>query len=397
MNLKTMRKLDHFCGLPLCWIASFLTKLFRIISKPKKREVTGKGKIVVFKFFGLGSIIQTSPLLKAIKHTYPESSVLFLTFSSNEELVGRLDICDELIVIRTKNLMTFCLDVFAVLMKFWKIKPEVVIDLEVFSKFSTLMLFLSRAPIRVGFHLNNFWRYNIVTHPIYFNYFWHISEIYRHAGQQIGVNIENFSLSTIRVSEEENVVVKESLESLGWTQGRRLIGINVNAGDMSLERRWPTEKWHETINYILTKYPESMVILTGSPGERQYVENVLQTGDMDRKRIKNMAGKWNLPEFSLALSSFDLFVTNDSGPVHLAATTSVPVISLWGPGRPQFYAPQVEGHRNLYANYQCSPCLYMFTSFEGMWCNHKGDCMNAITVDEVTQEIDTILGNPGNE
>ena len=397
MNLKVMRKLDHFCGLPLCWIASFLTKLFRIISKPRKREVTGKGKIVVFKFFGLGSIIQTSPLLRAIKHTYPESSVLFLTFSSNETLVSRLDICDELIVIRTKNFMTFCMDVLAAILKFWKIRPEVTIDLEVFSKFSTLMLFLSRAPVRVGFHLNNFWRYNIVTHPIYFNYFWHISEIYSHAGQQIGVKIEDFSLSTIRVTEEESGTVGASLESLGWTRGQRLIGINVNASDMCFERRWPASRWHEAIWSILSKYPESMLVLTGSPDEMQYVEEVLRIGVLDHNRVKNMAGKWSFIEFVAALSMFNLFITNDSGPVHLAATTSVPVICLWGPQRPQFYSPRVEGHSNLYANYQCSPCVHMFTSFAGMWCDHKGDCMKAITVDEVTREIDSILGDSGNE
>ncbi len=51
MNTRTMRKFDHFFGLPLCWIASFLTMMFRVIAKPRKREVTGKGKIVVFKFF----------------------------------------------------------------------------------------------------------------------------------------------------------------------------------------------------------------------------------------------------------------------------------------------------------------------------------------------------------
>jgi heptosyltransferase-2 len=88
------------------------------------------------------------------------------------------------------------------------------------------------------------------------------------------------------------------------------------------------------------------------------------------------------------------FITNDSGPMHLAAAQGVPMVSLWGPARPEFYAPRVERHEIVYENFRCSPCLfYMFTTFEGLWCGHQGWCMQAIQAARVTEAAERLLAD----
>ena len=67
------------------------------------------------------------------------------------------------------------------------------------------------------------------------------------------------------------------------------------------------------------------------------------------------------------------------------------MVSLWGPGRPEFYAPRTDHHRALYRDYPCSPCLYMFTTFEGMWCNHEGWCMLEIQAQAVVDAAEELL------
>jgi ADP-heptose:LPS heptosyltransferase len=67
------------------------------------------------------------------------------------------------------------------------------------------------------------------------------------------------------------------------------------------------------------------------------------------------------------------------------------MVSLWGPTRPGFFAPRVESNRILYADYHCSPCVNMFTTFEGMWCNHQAWCMDEITVAQVTEAVEAML------
>ena len=76
--------------------------------------------------------------------------------------------------------------------------------------------------------------------------------------------------------------------------------------------------------------------------------------------------------------------------MHFAAAQNVPMVSLWGPGRPAFYAPRLDNHRTIYSDCPCSPCLYMFTTFEGMWCQHQAWCMQAISVETVVEATDAI-------
>jgi ADP-heptose:LPS heptosyltransferase len=78
--------------------------------------------------------------------------------------------------------------------------------------------------------------------------------------------------------------------------------------------------------------------------------------------------------------------------MHLAAAQGAPLVSLWGPGRPEFYAPRVARHEIIYESYPCSPCLYMFTTFEGMWCGHEGWCMQAIATAKVLAAVERTLG-----
>jgi ADP-heptose:LPS heptosyltransferase len=98
-------------------------------------------------------------------------------------------------------------------------------------------------------------------------------------------------------------------------------------------------------------------------------------------------------EFVASMDLYDLFVTNDSGPLHVAYAQGVPTVSLWGPGRPEFYGPPGGPHSTLYKRLPCSPCLYLFTSQVGQWCNHRADCMWAIEVDDVWAALQAAAEN----
>jgi ADP-heptose:LPS heptosyltransferase len=134
------------------------------------------------------------------------------------------------------------------------------------------------------------------------------------------------------------------------------------------------------------------VALTGSPSERPYVLSLLNClPEALHGRVLVAAGLWSLDEFLAAMTLMDGYLTIDSGPMHLAAAQGAPIVSLWGPGRPDFYRPRVERFRALFADYPCSPCLYMFTSFEGMWCGHQGWCMLEIQPQEALAAATAML------
>lgn len=391
-SIGVMRWIDHWVGLPLCFLLGVLVSLVRKIRPRRPCAIRGTRPIVVFKFFGLGAIMQATPLLRAIRRRYPEAHLTFVSFAANEGLLRRLGLCDEVRIIRTGPPWQFVADTLRHVVWMRRRRVEAVLDLEFFSKFSTLVAFLSGAPVRIGFHLNDFWRYTLVTHPVYFNYYRHITDVYRQMAERLDVMIHDLRLSRIEPEPAAATACETLLREHGWAPGTPLLAVNVNAGDMSLERRWPIERFADVAATLLSRHAALRIVLTGSPDERDYVVTLVdRLPDGLRDRVIVAAGRWTLDELLGAFSRFRGFLTNDSGPMHLAASYDVPMVSLWGPGRPEFYAPRGALHRTIYQDYPCSPCLYMFTAFEGMWCGHEGWCMRAIEVPAVVEAVETML------
>ena len=397
-RLGLMRWIDHWIGLPLCFFCGLCSVIARKLFGARKRVISGKRTIAVFKFFGMGSIIEATPLLRAIRERYPEARLVFVTFESNEKLVSKLGICDDVRAIRTRTPVVFAADVIKQVLYLRFKRVEAIIDLEFFSKFSTLVSFATRARIRVGFHLNDFWRHSLITHPIYFNYFRHISDVYEQAGQELGVEIKNKSLSRLNTDEKSRQSAKEYLAGHGFGPGMVLCGVNINASELSHQRRWPVKNWAVLIEKLLENYENMLVVLTGSPSERSYVESLAEQLPSEyHRRVAIAAGATSFDEFLALLGQFDVFVTSDSGPLHMAAAQGTPTVSLWGPTRPDFYCPRGSNISTVFADYHCSPCVCMFTTFAGMWCNDQAFCMQAIEPETVFAKVEHLLSDKNEE
>lgn len=393
--ISAMRWVDHWVGMPLCFLYGFALTLSRAIFPRVDPPVREDGIIVIIKFFGLGSIMQATPLMRAIRQRYPKGRLVFLTFPSNRVLLERLGLCTEIHVIRNHSPFLFVHDTLREILWMRLQRVDATVDLEFFSKFSTLLAALGGGCKRIGYHLNAFWRSSLISHPVFLNYYHHISDIFARAGVPLDAPVGDLSLSPIELNEAARASVNRYLAEAGWGPPVRLIGVNVNAGDLSLERRWPPENFARVMAALLERHPETRIVLTGSPDEAAYVRGVFdRMPEPLRDRLRVTAGVWSLDEFVAALGRMTCFITNDSGPMHLAAAQGVPMVSLWGPARPEFYAPRVERHEIVYENFNCSPCLfYMFTTFEGLWCGHQGWCMQAIQAARVIEAAERLLAD----
>ncbi len=391
-SLWLMKAVDHWIGLPICFSLGVLVKLRHRFLPRKAQAVRENGTLVVTKFFGIGSIIEASTLLAEIRRRYPNGRLIFLTFQGNEALMRRLDLCTEVRVIRTGSPLTFVGDTLGHILWMRAQDVDALIDLELFSKFSTLISVLGGARMRIGYHLNHFWRSSLLTHPVYFNYYRHITEVFAQAGRRIDVTVPDRPLSPLPVLPKALAKVETTLEQWGIGGATRFVGVNVNAGELSLERRWPMGAFVVLIDRLLAAHPEVRIVLTGAPAEKAYVMRAYERlSEASRARTFVAAGVWNLDEFIAALGLMDCFVTNDTGPLHLAAAQGTPLVSLWGPSRPESWAPRGERHEMLYDEYPCSPCIHMFTTYEGMWCHHEGWCMQAIAPAPVFAAVERVL------
>ena len=226
-RLKIMRWIDHWVGLPLCFMFGLCVKFCRMVFPKRKREISGERPVAVFKFFGMGTIIAATPLLKAIRKRYPNAPLIFVTFDTNRSLLEMLGHDINIKIIRTNSILFFLTDVLGTIFSFHKRRVEAIVDLEFFSKFSTLLSFLCWAPIRIGYHLNDFWRYSLITHPIYFNYFVHLTS--RVKNMSATSRLE--SLYSV-INKKQNERQDDSSSLLLLQQYMELVRITINAKEI---------------------------------------------------------------------------------------------------------------------------------------------------------------------
>jgi len=274
-------------------------------------------------------------------------------------------------------------DTAAVLAKLNHLHVDIVFDFEFFSKFSTLISALSRAPVRAGFSLPARWREKIVTHPVLLDKAVHVSETFCNQVYSLGAPHRVPELAVPRIHEDDVRKLKKKIP----TSNEPFVTINVNAGPTFLERRWAPSRFAKLVD-TLAEQERSSFIFTGTEGERDYVEAVIQLSKY-KERCFNAAGMLNLGQLLALLKQSDMLISNDSGPLHLAASLGTPTIGLFGPETPRFYGQQNHRSHSIYKSIPCSPCMNIYNA-KTFRCPYNAQCMEAITVHEVRSAVETL-------
>ena len=152
-----------------------------------------------------------------------------------------------------------------------------------------------------------------------------------------------------------------------------LIGVNPSA-------RWATKLWgSDKFAELITRLPRGRVVLTGSAAEREEIGKIAQG-------CRNDAGETDLFQLAELYRRCAVVITNDSGPMHVAAAVGTPVIGIFGPTDPALTGPYGKEHIVLRAGIPCSPC------FKGYCTNgvHM-ECMKLVTVDQVLEAGKVVL------
>lgn len=391
MNIRLMRFVDRYLGVPLCWISGLFHRRFT------RRRISFQNPpraILIIKFFGMGSILLSAPFVVALREAFPESRVYYLSFSSNREILERLPFPFTPLTISSASAWSFVRDTIAVLRTVRRASVSVVFDLEFFSKFSTLISSLSGASERVGFELPTFWRRSNLTVPVPFDRSRHVREMFCKQLQAYGIAAVTPSVQiSIHATAAERVSLEQKL-ALG-RNGVQVIAVNINAGATSLERRWPAERFAEVVRQLRVQNPRRKFFFLGTRAEHQYVGRMLHENPDIQLASVNCAGMLSLGEAIALLERSSVLLTNDSGPMHLASAAGTPVVALFGPESPRFYGPRGE-HRIVYKSLPCSPCLNIYNA-KLFVCPYDARCMKEISVQDVLDAIHSLETLPVRE
>lgn len=162
------------------------------------------------------------------------------------------------------------------------------------------------------------------------------------------------------------------------------IGIHVSGGREV--KQWPEERFR-TIAERLVLDRAAGIVLTGAPGDRTQID-VVRAG-LPPGRVVDLSGA-DLITLAAVLQRLDLFVTGDTGPMHLAHAVGTPIVAVFGPSDPARYAPR--GMRDVVVRIDlpCSPCNRIRLP-PARCTGHTPDCLAAIGPAQVLAAIDDVL------
>ncbi len=378
-----MRTVDRFAGIPLCWVTGLWDLFFR-----KQPPHVQPKVILVIKFFGMGSILLSTPFLASLRASLPGVKIIFLTFENNKELLERLSGPDLRLTISTSSLMRFVSDTMQVLVTLRRLRIDTVFDLEFFSKFSTLISTCSGARTRIGYALPTYWRKSNLTHPVKLDTTNHVTKAFTSQLMALGIpQTDHLPILNLQPTPEEIASMERKLK-LG-SKGVEAVIVNINAGTTSLDRRWMPERFMGVVDQMVKANPSRRFYFIGSEDERTYVSTSLTMSPTLADCTVNCAGELTLGELIALLKRATILLTNDSGPMHIASATGTPTVALFGPESPRFYGPG-SSVRVIYKAISCSPCLNVYDA-KLFVCPYNARCMREIFVEEVVAAVDDVL------
>jgi ADP-heptose:LPS heptosyltransferase len=378
---------DRLMAVPAAFLFNGIARLLgRWMKRDHSIASSNVNRIVVAKLIGMGSILQATPLLNALKLRYPHAVVTFVTMRSNREFVNRLSCVDEVLVLDDRNAFAMAVSTVQTIAALIRRRADLYFDLELYSAFASLLALWAVTRIRIGFYRHSVaFKNGIYTHLVYFNTRMPVRQLYLQLGRVVGVPSGQPELTgPIRIDDGERSAVQHILTgSPGWQPHEPYIVVNPNASDLLLERRWPAEYFIDTLRQFALHGHQ--VALIGNDVEFPYVQSLFERlPPVVRSRVTNTAGRLTLGELLALLEGAACVLTNDTGPMHMAIALQRPTVCLFGPAHPEHYGQDLDYVDIFYSQVFCSPCLY---EADEPPCHGNNMCMQQIRPEPVVQSV----------
>jgi heptosyltransferase-1 len=181
----------------------------------------------------------------------------------------------------------------------------------------------------------------------------------------------------------ERLETAAAVKSKWKTEGARWIAIQPGA--RWLNKRWPVENFAGLVHLLEQKFPEIRFAVFGGGDEKNLGEIISRAAP---SRCLNLCGETTLPEMIEWVRLCDLMVTNDTGPMHVAAALGKPLIALFGPTEPRRTGPYGQLENVLRIELPCEPCLKPYC----LWKN-PNECLTAIAPATVFKRVEKIFAS----
>jgi len=386
-----------------CWTAMMPRKRQNLSLQPRK--------ILVFAYMGLGDAVMMLPMLRALKHAFPNAHLTALTaLPSPAHEILRLSGCvDQIIFFPFKQ---------ASLRERWRMNSHLIkenFDLVLCSYIAPMPYFVRlvrRIPVRVG-HCTppRGWRHPrlawLFTHPVVVSYNDRAHETTRYLAlaEALGINTTAFRTAIhLAVQPTHTERARAYLRDHSIAADAVLLAVHPAVGATQPWRQWGVERFVETVTILLAEQEhhgkKSHVLLLGSDADKPLLERM--STDLRGKaliiipdHLRQYADPHDVPlSMTMAfLRECRVLIANDGGIAHVATACGVPLVRLFGMTDYHGYKalhhealPKVL-HTDIWKALPCSPCMGLGVIKPGYNLTNCGrhECLHSISVQDVVR------------
>lgn len=377
IDVRILRRFDRYVLGAATLVLGPVVKLLSAGRKPPSLR-----KVLLIKLWAIGDSVLSLPLIHAIRERYPDSEIDVLCHASNRAVFDNADgAVSNVVEIGIRNV----LPLFR--------KYDVCFDTEPYLNLSAILSAYC-AKRRVGFRNRLRWLYYHHTVDVDLNR--HAVEKYLEMGAFFGIAGRD-RLVPLGGSNRSREAAERLLRESGITPESAPVGFFAAVGNSVKARQWPVERFRELAKRILDDGTAGRVVLFGTAEDRE-LNGIIRDGD---PRIVDLSGKATLEETFSLIRSMNAFVSNDTGPMHIAAAQGVRTLGIFGPSSPVLWGPCGEGNAHVWRGQEVCEYCPCNVPHHGLVpeCYLKGErkdiCIRAVTVEEVYATFRRIMGPEG--
>jgi ADP-heptose:LPS heptosyltransferase len=402
MKLQTQRWIDRWIGQLLCGAVSVWSRLMGTRHAPA-RGMAEPRHILVILLSEMGSIVLAGPMFAALRQRYPNATLHLLQLKKNQEVSVLLSLADKehLHSLDDSSGLSMLRDIWRVSLAMRRLKIDAVIDCELFSRISSLLCYMTGAPLRCGFtpHTQEgLYRGSFINRAIPYNPYQHISKQFlslvdaldsgstpRNKAAPIRELPAQTGLSVPFDTAELTAYRAKMLNDHPCMAGRKVVLMYAGGGILP-ERAWPVEHYARVASGLVAA--GHAVGLIGLRGDAALAQD-LQSRVQSPLCISLTGYTRSLRELLMLFHACDLLLTNDGGPGHFACLTPIHTMVFFGPETGKLYGPLPgpSGPRaRVYeSGIACSPCLSAY-NHRLTFCDGDNQCLKRIAPDPVLND-----------
>ncbi len=326
----------------------------------------------------IGDVIMSLPAVASVRRTFPHARIVVLAKPWVAQLYRACPDVDDVIVFQSPGIHDGIGGKIRLATQLRKEKFDLAVLLQNAIE-AAIIAWLARIPLRAGY--NSDCRGLLLTYSVkrtreireihQIGYYLEMVEAlgFRTSGRDINiVPGKEYSLAAKKILTEHNIKGKDTL-----------IGIAPGAS-YGPAKMWFPERFAVVADRLANKF-SARIILFGSAGDRERTNLVQQHSE---NPMINLAGETTLKEVVGLISECNLFISNDSGLMHLAGALNIPLIAIFGSTNPTTTSPVGRRSVVIYKNVSCSPCLKET-------CPTDFRCMDLIQADDVYDAASILL------